>query len=136
MVVTLYEMRFAKLARHASWLVPTERERIKRFIDGLNYGLRFSMAREVMTGVRFVQVVDIARRLELVLSQEGEEREAKRPQGSSGFSSASSGGQPHHNRGRPYRAAKIARPVHRGASASNGSYIDHLGHSSFSALPA
>ncbi|XP_070045720.1 uncharacterized protein [Nicotiana tomentosiformis] len=35
--VMWYEMRFSKLARHAIWLVPTDRERIRRFIDGLTY---------------------------------------------------------------------------------------------------
>ncbi|XP_070045449.1 uncharacterized protein [Nicotiana tomentosiformis] len=35
--VTQYKMRFSELARHAVWLVPTDRERIRRFIDGLTY---------------------------------------------------------------------------------------------------
>jgi len=52
-------MRFSELARHAILLVPIERERIMRFIDGLIYGLR-----EITTGARFDEVVDIARRLE------------------------------------------------------------------------
>ncbi|XP_070050408.1 uncharacterized protein [Nicotiana tomentosiformis] len=37
MSVTQYKMRFSELARHAVWLVPTNRERIMRFIDGLTY---------------------------------------------------------------------------------------------------
>ncbi|XP_070036747.1 uncharacterized protein [Nicotiana tomentosiformis] len=44
--VTHYEMRFSELACHAVWLVPTEREKIRRFIDGLNYRLPF-----ITTGV-------------------------------------------------------------------------------------
>ncbi|XP_070057445.1 uncharacterized protein [Nicotiana tomentosiformis] len=37
MSVTQYEMRFSELARHVVWLVPIERVRIRRFIDGLYY---------------------------------------------------------------------------------------------------
>ena len=82
-----YDLRFFELARHAIWFVPTERERIMRFIDGLIYGLR-----EITTGARFDEVVDIARRLEMVRSQEHEEREAKRPRGSGGFNGVPSRG--------------------------------------------
>ncbi|XP_070039603.1 uncharacterized protein [Nicotiana tomentosiformis] len=136
MFLTQYEMRFFELARHAVWLVPSERERIRRYIDGLSYPLRFVMTRENASGARFDEVVDIARRLKLVYSQEREEREAKRSRGSGGFSGVSSGCQSHHSRGRPYRTAQMARPVHCGASASHGSYSACLGQSSLSALPA
>ncbi|XP_070032496.1 uncharacterized protein [Nicotiana tomentosiformis] len=136
MTVTQYEMRFANLARHAVWLVPTERERMRRFIDGLNYGNRVSLAREAETDFRFDQVVENSRYLESVRMLESKEREVKRPHSSGGFSGTSFGGQSHHNRGRPYRPAQMARPVHRGASASHGSYSTHLVQSSFSMLPA
>ncbi|XP_070056991.1 uncharacterized protein [Nicotiana tomentosiformis] len=139
MSVTQYEIRFLKLAHHAVWLVPTERKRIRRFIDSLkaiNYGLRFIMSREIMAGARFDEVVEIAIRQEMVRSQEHEEREAKSPHGSGGFNCASSGGQSHHNRGRPYMPTQMACPVRRGESASHGSYSARLGESSFSALPA
>ncbi|XP_070034699.1 uncharacterized protein [Nicotiana tomentosiformis] len=136
MSVTQYEMRFSEMARHKIWLVPTERERIRRFIDGLNYGLRFIMTGEIASGARFDEMVDITRRLEQVHSQEREEREAKRPRGSGGFSGVSSGGQPHHSRGRPYRPAQMARPVHRAALVSHGSYSARSGQSSFSAIPS
>ncbi|XP_070032343.1 uncharacterized protein [Nicotiana tomentosiformis] len=53
MSVTQYEMRFTELALHAIWFVPTERERIRRFIDGLNYRLRFVMTHEIASGARF-----------------------------------------------------------------------------------
>ncbi|XP_070046001.1 uncharacterized protein [Nicotiana tomentosiformis] len=39
MSMTQYKMRFSELARHAVWLVPTDMERIRRFIDGLTYQL-------------------------------------------------------------------------------------------------
>ncbi|XP_070056744.1 uncharacterized protein [Nicotiana tomentosiformis] len=53
MSVTQYEMRFSEVAHHTVWLVSTERKRIKRFIDGLNYGLCFIMTRENVSGVMF-----------------------------------------------------------------------------------
>ncbi|XP_070032014.1 uncharacterized protein [Nicotiana tomentosiformis] len=74
------------------------------------------MTQEIALGARFGEVVDITRRLEQVHSQKSEEREAKRPRGSGGFSGASSRGQSHHNRGHPYRPAQMANLVHCGAS--------------------
>ncbi|XP_070035493.1 uncharacterized protein [Nicotiana tomentosiformis] len=131
-------MRFLELARHTVWLVPTERERIRRFIDGLSYQLHFVMTRANTSGARFDEEVDIARRLELVRSKEREERETKRPRGSGGFSGVpyGGGGSSYYSRGRPYRPAHMARQVHRGTSASHGSYSDCPGQSSLSALPA
>ncbi|XP_070032687.1 uncharacterized protein [Nicotiana tomentosiformis] len=76
MSVTQYEMRFSELAHRTIWLVPTEREMIRRFIDGLHYQVPFAMTRESVSGTRFYEVVDIAWRLEMVRSQEHEEREA------------------------------------------------------------
>ncbi|XP_070042853.1 uncharacterized protein [Nicotiana tomentosiformis] len=94
------------------------------------------MTWENASGARFDKVVDIARRLELVYSQEREDMEAKRPHGSGCFSGVSSGGQSHHNRGHPYRPAQMARPVHRGASDSHALYSARPGQSSINALPA
>ncbi|XP_070039330.1 uncharacterized protein [Nicotiana tomentosiformis] len=51
------------------------------------------MAWVITFGARFDKVVDIARHLEQVQSQGREEREAKRPHGSGGFSSVTSGVQ-------------------------------------------
>ncbi|XP_070037023.1 uncharacterized protein [Nicotiana tomentosiformis] len=94
------------------------------------------MTREIALGARFDKVVDIATRLEQVHSKEREEREVKRPRGSVCFSGVSSKGQSHHSRGRPYRIAQIAHPVHHGASASHVSYSACPGQSSLNALPA
>ncbi|XP_070050174.1 uncharacterized protein [Nicotiana tomentosiformis] len=127
MSVTQYEMRFSELAHHAVWLVPTDRERIRSFIDGLMYQLRLLMTRERVSGATFDEVVDIARQIEVVCSQERSDREAKRPQGSGGFGGIPFGGQSYHIRGRPYRPAQTTRPAHRGASASYSSYSAHSG---------
>lgn len=46
MTVSQYEARYFELARYAFWMVPTDRARIRRFVDGLNYHLRILMTRE------------------------------------------------------------------------------------------
>ncbi|XP_070028924.1 uncharacterized protein [Nicotiana sylvestris] len=78
MTVSQYEARFSELARYASWIVPTDWERIKRFVDGLNYHFRILMTRERVLGISFEDAVDIARDIETARRQEREEREAKR----------------------------------------------------------
>ncbi|XP_070058171.1 uncharacterized protein [Nicotiana tomentosiformis] len=127
MFVTQYEIRFSELARHAVWLVTTDREKIRRFIDGLTYQLRLLMTRERVSGATFDEVVDIVRQIEMVRNQERGERESKRPCGPGDFSGVPSGGQFYRGRGRPYRNAQMGRPVHRGALSSHGSYSYHQG---------
>ncbi|XP_070041145.1 uncharacterized protein [Nicotiana tomentosiformis] len=95
-------MRFTELACHAIRLVPTKRERIRRFIDGLNYVLRYSLAQEAETDARFDQMIEIARHLEFVCKLDHEEREGKRPHVLGGYSGTSYGDQSHHSRDRPY----------------------------------
>ncbi|XP_070046964.1 uncharacterized protein [Nicotiana tomentosiformis] len=85
MSVIQYEMIFSELARHAIWLIPTDRKRIRRFIYGLTFQLRLLMTRESVSDATFDEVVDIARQIEMVHSQEWVEREAKRPCGSGDF---------------------------------------------------
>nr|XP_009781413.1 PREDICTED: uncharacterized protein LOC104230333 [Nicotiana sylvestris] len=99
-------MRFSELARHTIWLVPTDGERIKRFIDGLTYQLRLLMSRERLCSAAFDEVVDIAWQIEMVRGQECGEREAKKPQGSGSFSGVPSRGQSYPDRGRPYMHAR------------------------------
>ncbi|XP_070049546.1 uncharacterized protein [Nicotiana tomentosiformis] len=72
---------------------------------------------ERVSGATFDEVVDIARQIEMIRSQERGERKAKRPRGSGGFSGVPPG-------------------VHRGASSGHGPYSTHQGQSSISALPA
>ncbi|XP_070010064.1 uncharacterized mitochondrial protein AtMg00860-like [Nicotiana sylvestris] len=66
-------MRFFELAHHAIWMVPTDKERIKRFIDGLTYQLWLHMTREMVSGANFDEVVNIARQIEMVYSHSLEE---------------------------------------------------------------
>lgn len=44
--MTQYEMRFSQLARHTIWMIPIDLQRIRRFVDGLNYHLFILMTRE------------------------------------------------------------------------------------------
>ncbi|XP_070032603.1 uncharacterized protein [Nicotiana tomentosiformis] len=129
-------MQFLELARYTIWLVPTEREKIlRRFINGLNHQFHFVMTPGNIVGDKFDEVVDSARRLEMVNIQEREEREAKRSCGLGNSSGVPSGGQPNHSRGRPYRPAQIAHPSHRDASVSHSSYNAQQSQSYLSALP-
>ncbi|XP_070036074.1 uncharacterized protein [Nicotiana tomentosiformis] len=73
MTVSEYAIRFSELAHHAPVLVPTIKERVRRFIEGLDYDIKICMARELQTDAPFQQVVEIARKIEGVL---GEERES------------------------------------------------------------
>ncbi|XP_070054449.1 uncharacterized protein [Nicotiana tomentosiformis] len=135
MFVIQYKMRFFELARPTVWFVPTDRERIRRFINGLTDLLRLLMTRERVSDATFDEVVDIAQQIETVRSQEREEREAKRTRGSGGPCGIHSRGQSYYSRGHPYWLAQMAHPVHRGASSGHGSYNAHPGQSSLNALP-
>nr|XP_009787759.1 PREDICTED: uncharacterized protein LOC104235647 [Nicotiana sylvestris] len=53
MIVTQYETRFVDLARHAIVLLPTERKRVGKFIDGLTYMIRLQMAMETESDISF-----------------------------------------------------------------------------------
>nr|XP_016437597.1 PREDICTED: uncharacterized protein LOC107763622 [Nicotiana tabacum] len=105
------------------------------FIDVPHYQLCFVMTRESVSGATFDEVVDIGQQLEMVRIQERENREAKRPLGLSCLSGVPSG-QSYHNKGRPYRPAQMAHPVHHGAPSSLGSYSVHSSQSSLNALLA
>ncbi|XP_070012222.1 uncharacterized protein [Nicotiana sylvestris] len=136
MTVSQYDSRFSELARHAIWMVPTDCERIRGFVDGLNYHLRILMTRERVLGATFEEVVDIAREIETVRRQGREETEAKKPRGSGSYSGASLRGQFQHGRGRSFRHAQSARPEYRGASLGHGHHGSQRVQSSLSALPA
>ncbi|XP_070049723.1 uncharacterized protein [Nicotiana tomentosiformis] len=57
MMVLEYAIRFSELARHTPILVPTVRERIRRFIEGLDYDFKKCMTRELQTDIPFQQVI-------------------------------------------------------------------------------
>ncbi|XP_070045716.1 uncharacterized protein [Nicotiana tomentosiformis] len=70
LTVTQYETRFVDLACHALILLPTEGERVGRFIDGLTHPIKFQMAKETGIDISFQAAVNVVRRIEMVLTQE------------------------------------------------------------------
>ncbi|XP_033513587.1 uncharacterized protein [Nicotiana tomentosiformis] len=63
MSVTKYEMKFTKLAEYAPNLIPTEREKVRRFIEGLNPLMEKDMT-SYQDEKTYLQVVNIATRKE------------------------------------------------------------------------
>nr|XP_033517016.1 uncharacterized protein LOC117281250 isoform X1 [Nicotiana tomentosiformis] len=99
MTVLEYAIRFSELSCHVPTLVPTVRERVQRFSEGLSYDLRFCMTRELQTDTPYQEVVEIARMLECIRGEEREDKETKRSRGSGGFSGFYSSAMIYHGRG-------------------------------------
>nr|XP_033516982.1 uncharacterized protein LOC117281239 [Nicotiana tomentosiformis] len=72
MSVTEYVMRFTELSHHAAFMIPTEVENVKRFIEGLDFGIKIARAREAETGTIFCQAIDIVCKIERIQSQSRE----------------------------------------------------------------
>ncbi|XP_070046690.1 uncharacterized protein [Nicotiana tomentosiformis] len=66
MSVAEYKMRFIELSLHATILIPTEEESVRRFIYGLHHGICIAMAKEVDSGTTFHQVVEITHCIERI----------------------------------------------------------------------
>ncbi|XP_070056813.1 uncharacterized protein [Nicotiana tomentosiformis] len=62
MSVSEYAVWFSELSRHAPALVSTFIERVCRFIEGLNPGIKFSMARDLETDIPYQQAMEISQR--------------------------------------------------------------------------
>lgn len=56
-LVSKYKMRFTKLSRHAMLFIPTKAERVSRFIEGLNYGIKLAMVKEAEKGPYFIKLL-------------------------------------------------------------------------------
>ncbi|XP_070016021.1 uncharacterized protein [Nicotiana sylvestris] len=61
--MTDYEARFSELSHHALMILPTDVERVRRFVAGLHSGIRTNMAPEVEIGNPYQFVVEIAPRI-------------------------------------------------------------------------
>nr|XP_009761697.1 PREDICTED: uncharacterized protein LOC104213843 [Nicotiana sylvestris] len=118
MTVFEYAIRFSELARRAPTLVPTIREWVCRFIEGLNYDIKICMARELQTDTPFQQVVEIARRIEGVLGEEKVSKEIKRSRSSGGFSGFYSSTVTYYVGGLRSRPAQSAHQITRGTLLS------------------
>ncbi|XP_070036299.1 uncharacterized protein [Nicotiana tomentosiformis] len=109
MTVSEYAVSFSELSKYSPALVSTVRERVRRFIERLNYGIRFSMALKLETNTPYQQVVEIARRLDVAA---------------------------HHGRGCVSRPVHLALLASSGIPATPRSQVAHYALSLFSAPPA
>ncbi|XP_070042905.1 uncharacterized protein [Nicotiana tomentosiformis] len=73
MSVTDYETRFSEFSRHVLMILPTDAERVQRFITCLYSGSHATMAQEVEMGTSYELVMEISRRIEGV-RQRGREQ--------------------------------------------------------------
>ena len=89
-----YEGKFHALARHASMILPTEAERVKRFVKGMIILIRLGVSQVAASGVPFQKVVDAAKELEMIRREGFEQREGKRTRYSGDY-----GGAPPRSRG-------------------------------------
>ncbi|XP_069149936.1 uncharacterized protein [Solanum lycopersicum] len=64
MSVAEYEGKFHVLARHALMILPTEAERVRRFVKGLIILIRLGVSQVAASGVPFQKVVDVSKELE------------------------------------------------------------------------
>ncbi|XP_070034831.1 uncharacterized protein [Nicotiana tomentosiformis] len=130
MSVTDYEARFFELSRHALMILPTDAERVRRFVVGLHSGIRVNMAREVEMGTSYQLVVEIARRIE-GYHQRGREQmqQDKRARFSREFRGAPARGIGQFGRGQPSRPPNPSPLPPRGAPACH--YFSAMPESSF-----
>ena len=83
--VVEYEGKFHALARHASMILPTEAERVRRFVKGLIIPIRLGFSQVASSGVPFQKVVDAAKELGMIQRERFEQREGKRTRYSGDF---------------------------------------------------
>ncbi|XP_070025360.1 uncharacterized protein [Nicotiana sylvestris] len=81
MTVLEYDIRYTNLARHSPTLVSTVRERVRRFIEGLNPNIGSSMAHKLEIDISYQQVVKIDRRREGMHGREREDRRGHEREG-------------------------------------------------------
>ncbi|XP_033514348.1 uncharacterized protein [Nicotiana tomentosiformis] len=86
MIVTQCETRFVDLAHHAIIVFPTGKERVRRFIVGLTFSNRLQMNKENGDDISFQRALEIARRIEMIRSQDREVVSEKWPHLFEGFS--------------------------------------------------
>ncbi|XP_070007519.1 uncharacterized protein [Nicotiana sylvestris] len=111
MSVTNYKARFSELSRHALMILPTDAERVRRFVAGLLPRIRSGMAREVEMGTEYQLVVEIAHRIE-GYRQRGREQmqQDKRARFSGEFRGAPARGRGQFGRRQPSRTPYSAPP--------------------------
>ncbi|XP_070057811.1 uncharacterized protein [Nicotiana tomentosiformis] len=114
--VTDYEARFSELSRHALMILPTEAERVQRFVAGLHTSIHATMAREVEMRTSYELVVEIAQRIDGMRQRSREQViRDKRFRYSGEFRGAPYGGRGQFVRGKSSRPLYPAPPPPRGA---------------------
>ncbi|XP_070023802.1 uncharacterized protein [Nicotiana sylvestris] len=136
MSVTQYETQFIDLARHTIVILPTERERVRSFVDGLVQPIRVQMAMSAGSEITFQETADGARWIELTLSQGGGHGSDKRPCHSGKFSGTSSGGRDSYGRGHPSRPFQSALQASHGTPGGRGSQPQYSDQQLFSSPSA
>ncbi|XP_070031931.1 uncharacterized protein [Nicotiana tomentosiformis] len=136
MTVSEYAISFKELSRHAPTLVSTVRERVCRFIEGLNYVIRFNIDQELEADTPYQQVVEIVRRSEGMRSHEREDREAKGPRDYGGYNGARAPTATYYGRGYVSRPVHLALPASTGAPATPRSQVAHFAQLLSSVHPA
>ncbi|XP_059295504.1 uncharacterized protein LOC132048836 [Lycium ferocissimum] len=91
--VAVYESRFHSLSRYALQLLPTEGERIRRFVKGLNTGLQLSALQLVATGASFQEIVEHVRIVEGIRHESYTRQVEKKARKGGMFSNSFSRGQ-------------------------------------------
>ncbi|XP_069145670.1 uncharacterized protein [Solanum lycopersicum] len=108
-------------------ILPTEAERVRRFVKGLIIPIRLGVSKVAASGVPFQKVVDAAKELEMIRREGFEQREGKRTRYSGDY-----GGAPPRGRGylgRGYHP-QSSRPIHAAIPASEAGYAGHNSSSS------
>ncbi|XP_070049832.1 uncharacterized protein [Nicotiana tomentosiformis] len=134
MTVTQYETQFVDLARHATIMLPNEKEKLRRFIDGLTYTIRLQMAKETMSDIFFQTAVDITRQIKMVRAQERGQVSDKRPHYFGGFSGASSRGRGNFSKVHALRPFQLPLRASHNASGSRGPYVPYSRQLAYNAL--
>ncbi|XP_069149036.1 uncharacterized protein [Solanum lycopersicum] len=126
MSVAEYEGKFHALSRHASMILPTEAERVRRFVKGLIIPIRLGVSQVAASGVPFQKVVDAAKKSRGYLGsgyhpQSSRPIHAAIPASEAGYAGHNSSSSVHTSQG------SSSRPLVRGG---------HSGHSGSSHQPA
>ncbi|XP_059295585.1 uncharacterized protein LOC132048921 [Lycium ferocissimum] len=141
--VAVYESRFHFLSRYALQLLPTEEERIRRFVKVLNTALQLSALQLVAAGASFQEVVEHVRVDEGIRQESHSKQAEKKARRGGNFSSSFSRGQSSQvYSGRPVQSAmqvSVGSPSgasHYSSGHHGGVQPSYPGHGGYTTLSA
>ena len=108
-------------------ILPTEAERVRRFVKGLIIPIRLGVSQVAAPGVLFQKVVDAAKELGMIQRERFEQREGKRTHYSGDFCGAPPSSRGYVGRGYHSQSSK---PIHVAIPASEAGYTRHSSSSS------